>query len=422
MYHAGGSASASDLISRAVEVCKNKPVVASMGNVCASGGLFIAVPCEKIFAEEATITGSCGVIFSGFLPIGLFEHLGITVDSVESSKFSKYFGGAASVTEWDPLYRKKIDDLIDDMYNSFVSAVSRGRGMAFDEVEAIARGRVWSGIDAKRIGMIDEFGGLDDAAAYAAEKAGGEPGIAPRVVNYPTMGMKLEDQLRRIGAIRSRKDEEGDEESPPTKKKKRRRTIANILLGDDDEEEDEDKETDGDGDSDAGKNNGDGAEKDDLSKSGDKGDGNSSDSDGTPGIDEDPSSITNLLLKASKLSGSGTSSEVRLTPKTAFSLFRESPRALVGVVAESLSDAQDELVSSCALWGLRQLDAYLVSASPSSPVSLAANYMLSTVLSRAGIESAIAAELQAAAATAGRPSMVMSPQIHTIDGRFASNK
>jgi signal peptide peptidase SppA len=406
----GGSASASDLISRAVEVCTNKPIVASMSNVCASGGLFIAVPCERIFAEEATITGSCGVIFSGFLPIGLFERLGITVDSVESSKFSKYFGGAGNVTQWDAEYRGKIDNLIDDMYTSFVEAVSRGRGMSFNEVETIARGRVWSGIDAKRIGMIDEFGGLDDAAAYVAEKVGAEPGIPPRLVNYPTTGMKLEDQLRRVGVIRSHRDEEGDEEAPRETKNKRRRTVASLLdLGDDGEDEDESEERDV-------RTN----EKGGHASSGKKedeaaGDG-SSDHEGMGNEDEDPSSITDLLLQSRVSSPESADGVGSLTPKTMLSLFLQSPRALLGVVAETLADVQDDLVSSCALWCLKRLDSYLIDASPSSSVSIAADYLLNTVLARNGVGVAVAAELKAAAATSGRPAMIMSPQIHVMDG------
>lgn len=331
---------------------------------------------------------------------------------MESSKFSKYFGGAASVTDWSHEYRKAIDRLIDGMYSGFVSAVSRGRGMSVDEVEAIARGRVWSGIDALRLGLIDEHGGLQDAAACAAEMAGGEPGIAPRTVNYPTMGMKLEDQLRRVGVIRSQKDEEGDEQAPSRKKKKMRRSVTSMILGGDDDVDDEDG-------GDAEDEEDDKEDKPDT-KAKEKSDEGAmfdfrTDDDIEADGDEDASTASKLRLKVNA-PDAGSALDGRLTPGAAFALLRDSPRALLGAVAEGLQEAQDEAVSSCALWCLRQMDGYLTHASPTSPLSAAANYMLGAVLARAGIADAVAAEMQAAAATAGRPAMVMSPQVHAMHG------
>lgn len=215
----GGSATASDLISRAVEVTK-KPVVASMGSICASGGYFISAPADKVFASAMTITGSIGVIFQTLNTAGLFERVGITADSVERGRFAKYFGDAGIITEWSEDFSNRIDALIDTMYNDFVNVVARGRGIPFDEAERIAHGRVWAGSDAVGLGLVDELGGLEDAIRAAAEMGGAPPDAPPRAIAFPTKAMMLDDRLRRAGILPSKLDEEGDE-APPSKKKRR---------------------------------------------------------------------------------------------------------------------------------------------------------------------------------------------------------
>lgn len=206
----GGSAIASDVISRAVEVAK-KPVVASMGSVCASGGYYIAAPCDKVFASPVTITGSIGVIFQSFNTSELFEKVGITGDSVDRGQFSRYFGGLAPVTEWSEDFSKRLNALIDVSYADFLNVVSRGRGLDSDETEAVAQGRVWSGSDAKRLGLVDHYGGLRDAVKAAAELAKLAPDVDVRAVDYPTIGMLVQDAARRRGLMPSNLDEEGDE-------------------------------------------------------------------------------------------------------------------------------------------------------------------------------------------------------------------
>lgn len=206
----GGSATASDLISRAVEVAK-KPVVASMGSVCASGGYFISAPCDKVFASDMTITGSIGVIFSAFNTAGLFDKIGITSDSVESARFSKYFGAQGAVTEWSDEFANRINKLIDNFYKDFVNVVAKGRRMGFEQAEKIARGRVWAGSDALALGLVDEIGGLREAVGAAAELASLPPDGRITAINYPTVAMLLQDAARRNGLIPSNLDEEGDE-------------------------------------------------------------------------------------------------------------------------------------------------------------------------------------------------------------------
>ncbi|CDF39902.1 unnamed protein product [Chondrus crispus] len=209
----GGSATASDLISRAIEVAE-KPIVASMGSVCASGGYFISAPCDKVLASNMTITGSIGVIFSIFNTAGLFEKLGITSDSVETARFSKYYGAQGTITEWSEEFSTRVNSLIDNFYSDFVSVVAKGRGMGYDKAEQIARGRVWAGSDALALGLVDEIGGLQEAIHAAGELACLAPDAEIRAVDYPTMAMKVADAARRRGLIPSHLNEEGDEATP----------------------------------------------------------------------------------------------------------------------------------------------------------------------------------------------------------------
>lgn len=390
----GGSATASDLIARSVDIC-TKPVVASMSNVCASGGVFLTAPCEKIYAEQGTITGSIGVIFSTFLPIALFEKLGITVDSVERGRFAKFFGASASVTEWDEAFRKRIDAMIDDMYNSFVKIASRGRGKSFEEMEPIARGRVWSGTDAKRLGLIDEFGGLEDAAGCAAELAGGEPGVSPNIVSYPTTADRLEGRLRKMGLLRSRIDEEGDETVPEKKESRRRRRRLVTLFGDGEDDEDgDDSGTDSDAEDDGAPDGGDG----DVDTGEDRG---------------TPADGLNL----------GWVSKLGLVPIPSQASNRQWASA---DRPESLGlDGPGSFPSAVALWLLRRCDDLIMGSDSSSMTALAVEYILGTMLRAvspldahqhahlAGVSAAAQSEICAVAATTGRPSMIMSPQVHT---------
>jgi protease-4 len=167
----GGSALASDIIWREVVLTKEagKPIVVSMGDVAASGGYYIACASDRIFAQPNTITGSIGVF--GIIPYTgkMFENkFGITFDHVQTNAHS------ALTTN-----RKLTDDElnivqggVDDIYDDFITKVSEGRNMSKEMVDSIGQGRVWAGTDAKKIGLVDEFGGVYDAINYVAEKAG----------------------------------------------------------------------------------------------------------------------------------------------------------------------------------------------------------------------------------------------------------
>jgi protease-4 len=167
----GGSGLASDIIWREVQLAREvKPVVVSMGNVAASGGYYIAAPATKIFAESTTVTGSIGVF--GIIPNleGFFKNkIGITFDGEKTHKYADMMTTSRALTAEERLV---IQGYIDDFYDGFLERVATGRNMTLAQVDSVGQGRVWTGTDAKRLGLVDELGGLEDAIDAAAEMAG----------------------------------------------------------------------------------------------------------------------------------------------------------------------------------------------------------------------------------------------------------
>lgn len=166
----GGSALASDEIWREVKLTnKKQKVIVSMGDVAASGGYYIAAPAFKIFAEPTTITGSIGVFgvipFTGNL---LTNKLGLTFDRAATNKHSVMSLNRRLTQEELGLIQAEVDQI----YTQFMKNVSDGRKLTIPQVNAIARGRVWTGRDALKIGLVDELGGLTDAINYAAKNEG----------------------------------------------------------------------------------------------------------------------------------------------------------------------------------------------------------------------------------------------------------
>lgn len=163
----GGNALTSDLIWREIELTKKvKPIIVSMGNYAASGGYYIACNANTIFAEENTITGSIGVF--GILPnfTQLTTKMGINVEQVNTNK------NAADYSVFRPLdenFRAFTLEGVEKIYNTFVNHVAAGRKMTYAQVDSIGQGRVWSGSDALKIGLVDKIGGMDDAIKYAAD-------------------------------------------------------------------------------------------------------------------------------------------------------------------------------------------------------------------------------------------------------------
>ena len=167
----GGSATASETIWRAVMRAKaaGKPVVVSMGDVAGSGGYYVAAGADKIVAEPATLTGSIGVVGGKVLIGGLSEKLGITWDAAQIGRDA---GIDSAVEDFTPPERERFERSLDYVYGVFKTRVADGRKLGADAVEAVAKGRVWSGEDAKARGLVDALGGFDAALALAKRAAG----------------------------------------------------------------------------------------------------------------------------------------------------------------------------------------------------------------------------------------------------------
>ena len=186
----GGDGLASDIIWREVKLANEvKPVIVSMGDVAASGGYYIAAPATRIVANPNTITGSIGVF--GYWPNAkklAEDKLGITTDIVKTNDHADFGYIFDPLTDFE---KKKIQDEVDEFYRGFLEVVAEGRAMTIDEVDKIARGHVYSGSDALKIGLIDDFGGLEKAISIAAEEADLEN---YRIVKLP----KIEDPIQKI--------------------------------------------------------------------------------------------------------------------------------------------------------------------------------------------------------------------------------
>ena len=174
----GGSALASDEIWREVKLAnEEKKVIVSMGDVAASGGYYIATPADRIFAESTTITGSIGVF--GVIPFTgdmLENKIGLTFDRVSTNKHAVMSTNRKLTDKEYSIIQEEVDLIYDD----FLERVAEGRGMTVKEVNAVARGRVWTGKDALKVGLIDEIGGLQAAIDYAAMNAG----IKNQIIEY----------------------------------------------------------------------------------------------------------------------------------------------------------------------------------------------------------------------------------------------
>jgi protease-4 len=175
----GGSYVASDTIWREVVRARaaGKPVVASMGDVAASGGYYISMAADAIVAQPGTVTGSIGVL-SGKPVLGeLLGRAGVTTDSISEGAHSAMFTTSRpfSEDEWS-----LVNAWLDHIYADFTGKVAAGRGMSAERVHELARGRVWTGADALANGLVDELGGLDRAAALARDRAGLPPGAPLR--------------------------------------------------------------------------------------------------------------------------------------------------------------------------------------------------------------------------------------------------
>ena len=196
----GGSALASEIIWRELELIKAKgiPVIASMGDVAASGGYYIACNADTILAESNTITGSIGVFGMMADVSKLYNNkLGITFDTVKTTKFSDFPTSAMVTRAFTEAEERIVQSSVDSIYLKFKSRVADGRNMNLDAVQEVAQGRVWTGTQAKENGLVDVIGGLEMAINIAAEKAG----LATddyRLVNFPTVEEPFEKIMKEI--------------------------------------------------------------------------------------------------------------------------------------------------------------------------------------------------------------------------------
>ena len=195
----GGSALVSDIIWREVELTKKiKPVVVSFGNVAASGGYYIAAGADKIFAEPTTITGSIGVF--GTIPNinELAADIGVNAEQVGTNKNSVDYSLFEPMTE---TFRSQVQEGIEHTYDTFLQRVADGRKMSVEAVDEIAQGRVWSGVDAIELGLVDEIGNLDDAIAAAAEMVNLE---SYGVRKYPKYKSDFERLMEDFGGAKAK--------------------------------------------------------------------------------------------------------------------------------------------------------------------------------------------------------------------------
>ena len=206
----GGDALAAEVIRRELQLAADKiPVIISMGNLAASGGYWISTPGEFIFADASTITGSIGVF--GVIPNmqKLFNNkLGITFDEVKTNKNADFIDVMKPMSSFQ---KEKLNHAIIKIYDEFVERVAKSRKLPESYVDSIARGRVWAGSDAVKIGLVDSLGGLTAAVNFAAEKAG--IGEKYRVSEYPVQKPfveKLLEELTGNAQTRMLKSEMGD--------------------------------------------------------------------------------------------------------------------------------------------------------------------------------------------------------------------
>ena len=179
----GGSVAGSEVIRREVELANAvKPVVVSMSDVAASGGYWIATPARKIVADPDTITGSIGVLIGKFNLSGLYALLGMSTDYVATSDNATIFSDQQNFT---PDQEALIQKSLNDTYSEFTEGVARGRHMSVAAVDKIAKGRVWSGAQAKQLGLVDELGGLDTAIKVAKQLLHIPENEPVHIVRYP---------------------------------------------------------------------------------------------------------------------------------------------------------------------------------------------------------------------------------------------
>jgi protease-4 len=179
----GGSAIASDVIWREVLLTKNqKPLVVSMSDVAASGGYYIAMPAHAIVAEPSTLTGSIGVVSIKFVIDGTLKKLGLNIEGVTQGKYADLY---SPIRPFSPEERARMAQTMQATYDAFVEKAAQGRNTTPERIDAIGQGRVWTGRQAKQLGLVDELGGLERAIAIAKQRAKIAQDSEVELVVYP---------------------------------------------------------------------------------------------------------------------------------------------------------------------------------------------------------------------------------------------
>ncbi|MGE4351296.1 MAG: signal peptide peptidase SppA, partial [Bdellovibrionales bacterium] len=203
----GGAPSASETIRHALVKAKekNKPVYVSMGSVAASGGYWISMDGDKIFADPATLTGSIGVLGGKFVLGGLFDKLGITWEALSTG------GDNADIFSlskpFSPKGRERMNAMIDETYRTFTAYVAKARRLSPEKTEEVAKGRIFTGAQAVQVGLVDQLGGINDALNALKEKIGLKPEDILTVSLYPqpetpmSLALKMLEDLHFGGAM-----------------------------------------------------------------------------------------------------------------------------------------------------------------------------------------------------------------------------
>ena len=192
----GGSAVASEIIRQEmVRTAEQMPVVVSMSNVAASGGYWISCGARRVLADPGTITGSIGV-FAGHLNMDEFwsDRLGVTFGRVDFGQNANIYG---SLESWTDDQRKIVDRMLDRIYDDFLDRVATSRTLTREDVDAVGRGRVWTGVQALDHGLVDQLGGFSDAVEVAKELAGIDPEVRVELVDFPKLRPWWQEMVKR---------------------------------------------------------------------------------------------------------------------------------------------------------------------------------------------------------------------------------
>jgi protease-4 len=179
----GGSAIASDVIWRELMISRaSKPIVSSMSDVAASGGYYIAMPADVVVSQPGTLTASIGVVTGKFAVGGTLDKLGIGMEATSRGKYAQIY---SPVRPFTPEERAKMEEGMQATYDMFVEKVAQSRRTTPEKIDAIAQGRVWTGRQAKQLGLVDELGGLQRAIALAKDRAKIDPKTDVELVVFP---------------------------------------------------------------------------------------------------------------------------------------------------------------------------------------------------------------------------------------------